>query len=203
MDHPVVKWTLNPRTGQRRWTESEADVVLKDLRTNVRVYDVVQQVEKKEGGGNKEVNEEEAEMNEGEEERGGVVAAVFGVAAGLVFGVDETNSKAWEVPPFPDDEILEYTNEDTEETETGYQAKEAQDSIDDGEKVILVVVASPRSYTCGRCSKGIDLDSTFYRCVGHSCRGAFTPQSWIFEVYLFYDFSLRFFHLRTMRVHFE
>jgi hypothetical protein len=24
MDHPVVKWTLNPRPGQRQWMESEA-----------------------------------------------------------------------------------------------------------------------------------------------------------------------------------
>jgi hypothetical protein len=71
---------------------------------------------------------------------------------------------------------LENMNQDAEETETGNQAKDEDDSVDGGEEVVQVVqdpVAPPRSYTCGRCSEGIDLDSTFYRCVGHSCRGAF------------------------------
>ena len=177
MDHPVVKWTLNPKTGHRRWTESEADVVLEDLRTNVWVYDDAQEVEKKEDGWNEGVDKEQAGRNEEEREaRGGVVAAVFGVAPGLVFGGDEANSEAEEVPPLPDGEIMQHPNEDAE-TNTGNQAT-AQDFGDSAAKVILIV-ARPRSYTCGRCSEGIDLDSTFYRCVGHLCRGAFKRQSWI------------------------
>ena len=168
-----MKWTLDSWPGQRQWMESEANVVLEDLRTNAWVYDDVRQVEKKEKGGDEEVVKEEAGRNEGEEEeRGGVAAAVFDAAAGLVFGFDEADEV-----PFLDDKITEDPNEDAEETETCNQAK-AQDSVDGGEKVIL---ASSRPYTCGRCSKSIDLDSTFYRCVGHSCWGAFMArQSWIF-----------------------
>jgi hypothetical protein len=41
MDHPVVKWTLEPRSGQRQWTGLEAKAVLEDLRTNVRLGDPV------------------------------------------------------------------------------------------------------------------------------------------------------------------
>ena len=96
---------------------------------------------------------------------------------------------------------MENLDQDAEETETGDQAKDEDDAVDDGKKAVRDPVAPPRSYTCGRCSEDIDLDSTFYRCVGHSCRGAFTRQCRIFKFYLFYDFSLRFFHLWTMRVH--
>ena len=31
MDHLVVKWTLNPRNLQRKWTNLEANAVLEDL----------------------------------------------------------------------------------------------------------------------------------------------------------------------------
>jgi hypothetical protein len=47
--------------------------------------------------------------------------------------------------------------------------------LPDGEEVIEVVqdpAGTPSPYTCGRCSEGIDLDSTFYSCVENSCRGA-------------------------------
>ena len=33
--HPVVKWTLDPRDGQREWTDLEANAVLEELRTGV------------------------------------------------------------------------------------------------------------------------------------------------------------------------
>ena len=148
--------------------------------------------------------EEEEEEERGDEEEGGVIAAGAGVATKLGFDVDE--SKVREVSPFPDDETMENQNQNAEETETGNQAKDKDNSVDGGEGVVQVVqdpVAPQRSYTCGRCSEGIDLDSTFYRCVGHSCRGASTHQSWIFQINLFHDFSLRFFHLQTMRVHYE
>ena len=71
------------------------------------------------------------------------------------------------MPPVLDDEHL---NQKAEETETGSQTKDKDDLVDGEEKVqVQDLVALPRSYTCGRCSEGIDLDSTFYRCVGHSC----------------------------------
>ena len=98
LDHPLVKWTLNSPTGQRRWTESEAKAVLEDLRTDVQVED--------QAG---DTDEDDDDGDEQEEEEGG----------------NEEEGRAM-----------------------------------------------PRSYTCGRCSGSIDLDSTFYRCVGHSCRGA-------------------------------
>ena len=59
-----------------------------------------------------------------------------------------------------------------EETETGNQAKDKDDSVNGGKKLqVQDPITLPRSYTCGRCSASIDLDSAFYRCVGHSCRG--------------------------------
>jgi len=129
--------------------------------------------EEEEGAGNEEEENEEA---------GGVIAAGADVAAEL--GFDQVDgSKAGEVPLFPDDETMENQNQDAEKTETGNQAKDKDNSAGGGKQVVQVVqdpVAMPRSYTCGRCSKGIDLNSTFYRCVGHSCLGAFTPQYWIF-----------------------
>ena len=189
MEHAVVKWTLNPWPGQRQWVESEAEAVLEDLRTNVWVYDDGQEVETKEEGGDKEVegeegNEEEEEKEkdeeeqENEEEEGDIAAG----SAEFRFDVDETDGAAGE-PPFPDGEIMERPNEDAEETETGNQAKHEGDAVDGGEDAVQVVqdpVASQRSYTCGRCSEGVDPDSTFYRCVGHSCRGGFKPRSSIF-----------------------
>jgi hypothetical protein len=124
-----------------------------------------------------EEEEQEEEEQENEEEGGDIAAA----AAEFRFDVDETDGAAGELP-IQDYEIMEYPNEDAEETETGDKAKGEDNSVDGGEEVVQVQdsVAPPRSYTCGRCSEGIDLDSTFYRCIGHSCRGAFTPQSSIF-----------------------
>ena len=357
MGHPVVKWTLNPRSGQRQWTESEANAVLEDLRTVVWIHYGHQEVEKKAEGRNAKVEEEEGRNGEGEEERGneeegGVIAAgpasaehwidvdeahgepgrfppfqhdetmehlnqdgeeeeeargndgeeggqgVWneqekeeewrgnggkdeeeqegwneegeedgggrrfppfqhdetmehlnqdaageeeegenegeegeqegwkeqgeeeeergnggeveeeqeggneteeheaggseeeggGIAAGAAlaaefgFDGDETHSEAGEVPSFSDDETMAHLNHDAQETEPGNQAKD-EDPVDGRgrEEGILVVVQypvdPPRSYTCGRCSKGIDLDSTFYRCVGHSCCGTFMRRS--------------------------
>jgi hypothetical protein len=359
MGHPVVKWTLNPRSGQRQWTESEAHAVLEDLRTVVWVHYDHQEVEKKAEEGNAKVEEKEGRNEEGEngeggnEEEGGVIAArpppaelwidvdethgepgrfspfqhdetmehlnqdakegggeergnegegegeqegwneqegeeeergngggdeeeqegwneegeedeggrrfppfqhdetmehlnqdaeeeedeeggnegeegeqegwnkqegeeeergdegededegegwneqvdddeargseeegggtVAGAALASEFGLDgdETHSEAGEVPPFSGDETMAYLNHDAQETEPGNQAKD-EDPVDGREEVILVVVQHPvdppRSYTCGRCSKGIDLDSTFYRCVGHLCCGTFMRQ---------------------------
>jgi len=318
MGHPVVKWTLNSRSGQRQWTESEAYAVLEDLRTVVWVHYDHQEVEKREEGGNEKAEEEEGRNEdgeedegeneeeggviasgpaptepwtdvdethgepgrfppfqhdetmehlhqdaeeeeerrnegedegeqegwnereeeeeerrnegeeegeqegwneqdkeedergnegedegekegwneqEGEEERGneqeegdeaegseedeGDIAAGAAVAAGFGLDGDETQSEAGELPPFSGDETMAHMNHDAQETEPGNQAKR-EDPIDSREEAILVVqypMDPPRSYTCGRCSKGIDLDSTFYRCVGHSCRGTFMRQS--------------------------
>ena len=127
-------------------------------------------------------DEEEKEEEEGGDEGGGVIAAGVAVATVLGPDVDETDRKAGEVPPFPDDETMENHNQKAEETETGNQAEDEDNFVDGGEVVQVVQdpVTPQRSYTCGRCSEGIDLDSTFYRCVGHSCRGTFTCQSWIF-----------------------
>ena len=70
------------------------------------------------------------------------------------------------------DETMENLNQDAE---TGNQAKDRGDSINGGKKLqVQDPVTLQRSYTCGRCSGSIDLDSTFYRCVGHSCRGMLT-----------------------------
>jgi len=30
--------------------------------------------------------------------------------------------------------------------------------------------------TCGRCSDSISFDSTYYKCLGHLCRGAFNDE---------------------------
>ena len=129
--------------------------------------------------------ENEEDQKEGENEDGGsgrVIAAEAGVAPELGLDVDETDNEAGQVPPFPHDETVENLNQDAEETETGNQAKDEDVVVDGGEQVVQDQdpVAPPRSYTCGRCSKGIDLDSMFYRCVGHSCHGTFMRQSWIF-----------------------
>jgi len=70
---------------------------------------------------------------------------------------------------------MESLNQDAEETETGNQTKDKDDSVDGGKMLqVQDPVVLPRSYTRGRCSASIQLDSTFYRCVGHSCRGALT-----------------------------
>jgi hypothetical protein len=116
----------------------------------------------------------------GDEELEGVIAAGTVISAQLGLDTGETNSDAGEVPPFPHDQTV---NRDVQETETGDQAKDEDHAVDRGEEVVQVVqnpVAPPRSYTCGRCSEGIHLNSTFYICVGHSCRGTFARQSWIF-----------------------
>jgi len=202
MDHPMVKWTLNPGIGQRQWIHCEANAVLEDLRTGVRVRSKDQAGDRAEDSdrgeddddddynyddydddNDDEEEEEEEGGGEGAEEEGGVIAAGAAIVAGLGLGVDETDSKVGEVPPFSDDETMENQNQNAEDTETGNQAKDEDNSVDGGEEVVQVVqdpVAPQRSYTCGRCFEGIDSDSTFYRCVGHSCRGAFTRQSWIF-----------------------
>jgi len=243
MDHPVVKWTLEPQGGQRQWTHLEAQAVLEDLRTNVRVGDAAGDRDVDDDGGGDDVkkggkeegvvaagaavaaelgldiyetdseagkvppfpddetmenlnedaeetepgNQAKDEDEEGEEggdgEQGGVIAAGAVVAAQLGLDVGETNNDAGEVHPSPHDETMENLNQDAEETETGDQAKDESEAVDGGEEVVQLVqdpVALPSPYTCGRCSEDIHLESTFYRCVGHSCRGAFTPQSWIF-----------------------
>jgi len=162
----VVKWTLNPRGGQRQWTTLEAIAALEDLRTDVRVGDRA------------------GDSDEGDDDD--VVTDELGL------DVDETASNARGVPAFPHDQTMENVNQDAEQTETSDQAKHEGDAVNGGEEVVQVVqdpVAPPSPYICGRCSKGIDLDSTFYCCVGHSCWGAFTHQPWTFKFYLFYDFS--------------
>ena len=68
---------------------------------------------------------------------------------------------------------------DSSEDHAGNKAKDEDDSVGDplpsGEvEAVQDPVATPNPYTCGRCSEGIFLDSTFYRCVGHSCRGGLT-----------------------------
>ena len=282
MEHPVVKWTLSPRDGQRQWVHLEANAVLEHLRPDVRVGDRArdsdedeeeeeekkkkeeqqrnqEEEEEKEGGdqedarviaarapvaaklaldvdepdrevrevppflheenmenlnqdaeetvtGNQSKDEDQQEEEEagGNEEKGGVIVVRAAVAPELGLDLDETDNKTGEVPPFPPDETIENLNQDAEETETGNEAKDEDDAVDGGKEVVQIVqdpVAPPRSYTCGHCSEGIDLDSTFYICVGHSCRGTFRPQSSVFKIYLFYDFLLRFFYLRTMRVY--
>ena len=128
--------------------------------------------EEEEGGNEEEEEEERGDEEEDEEERENEEGG-GGIAAG--FDVDEPDGAAGELPY---NKTMEHLNQDAEETETGKQAKD-QDSVDGGEEDILAV-ALQRSYTCGHCSEGIDLEFTFYRCVGHSCWGAFTRQSWIF-----------------------
>ena len=158
MEHPVVKWTLNPRDGQRQWTDLEANAVLEDLLTDVRVGDYA------------------GDSDDDDDDDDGPAA----VAAKPELAVHKTANEAGKVLPFPHNETKENMNQDAEEMETSNQAKDEDNSVDGGEEVVQVVqdpVALQRSYTCGRCSEGIDPDSTFYRCVGHSCRGAFTPQS--------------------------
>ena len=252
VDHPMVKWTLNPRMGQRQWIDCEANAVLEDLRTGVRVRSKEQdgdrtrgsdsseddddyydgegegeeegEGENEEEGGNiaagaaiaaelgldidgtdteagavspfpdndtmeylnqdaeetatsNEAKDKDKEDKGGNEEEGGVIAAGAAVATGLGLDVDETDRKVGEVPPFLDDETMENQNQNAEETEAGNQAKDKNNSVDGGEAVVQGPVAPPRSFKCARCSDGIDLDSTFYRCIGHSCRGEFTCQS--------------------------
>jgi hypothetical protein len=154
----VVKWTLNPRDGQRQWTDLEANAVLEDLRTDTRVGDYAG----------------DSDDDDDDNDTGPAVAAKLGLI------VHKTAGEGEKVPPLPHNETKENMNQDAEETETGNQAKDEDNSVNGGEEVVQVAqdpVAPQWSYTCGRCSEGIDLDSTFYRCVGHSCRGAFTPQS--------------------------
>ena len=99
MGHPVIKWTLNSRTGQRQWTESEANAVLEDLRTVVWVHYDHREVEKKAEGGNAKVERRNEEDEEGNEEGGGVIAA--GPApAELWIDVDETHDEPGRFPPF-------------------------------------------------------------------------------------------------------
>ena len=176
MDHPVIKWTLNPRIGQRQWTDFEANAVLKDLRTDVLVRSK-EQVGDRTGDSSEDDNgdDKEEEEEEGEnEDEGGVVAAGAAVAAELGLDIDGTGNEAGEAPSFPDDETIENLNQEAEETESDDQAKDEDDSVDGGEEVVQDPVVPLNPYTCGRCSEGIDLNSTFYRCVGHSCRGALT-----------------------------
>ena len=128
--------------------------------------------------GNQAKDKEEQEEGErgGNEEEEGVVVGGAAAAAVLGLDIDEAASEAGE-PPFPHNETTENQNQNAKETETGDQTKDEDDAVDGGEGD---PVAPQRSYTCGRCSEGIDPDSTFYRCVGHSCCGAFKPQSSIF-----------------------
>jgi len=162
MEHPLLKWTLNSQSGQRQWMECEAKAVLEDLRTDVQVGD--------RAGDSDEDNDYNYDDDhdydyidhevEDEAEEGGNEEEGRAIAAGAAAAADET---------------MENLNQDAEETDTGNQAKEKGDSVDGGKKLqVQDLVALPRSYTCGRCSGSIDLDSTFYRCVGHSCRGALT-----------------------------
>ena len=176
----MVKWTLNPRIGQRQWTDFEANAVLKDLRTDVVARSKEQVGDRTEDGSeddnDDDDDEEEEEENEegGNEHEGGVIAAGAAVAAELGLDIDETGNEVGEAPSFPDDETMEILNQDAEETERDNQDKDEDDSVDGAEEVVQDPVIPPSPYTCGRCSKSIDLDSTFYRCVGHSCRGALT-----------------------------
>ena len=150
MDHPLVKWTLHSQSGQRQWTEYEAKAVLEDLRTDVRGRDRARDIDE-EDGYNYYYDHDYEEG--GNEEEGRAIAAGAAVAA---------------------DETMDNLNQDTE-TETGNQARSKGGSVDGRKKLqVRDPVALPRSYTCGRCFGSIDLDSTFYRCVGHSCRGALT-----------------------------
>jgi hypothetical protein len=180
MEHPVVKWTLNPRIGQRQWTDFEANAVLKDLRTDVlirseeRVGDRTEDSSEDDNDDGEEEEEDENEEEGGKEDEGGVIAAGAAIAAELGLDIDETGNESGEAPSFPDDEAMENLNQDAEETESDIQVKDEADSVDGGEEVVQDPVVPPSPYTCGRCSEGIGLDSTFYRCVGHSCRGALT-----------------------------
>jgi hypothetical protein len=206
MDHPVVKWTLDPHNGQRQWTNLEANAVLEDLRnfgvwvgSKYHVWDQAwdsdedddnsdEEQEQEQGGSedeggtsddddddhDEEQEEEQGEQEEqeqgGDEDEGEIIAAGAAVATELGLDIDD---EAGEVPPFLGDETMEHLNQDARETEPSNQAEDEDDSVDDplpdGEEV---VVPSPHAVTCGLCSEGIVLDSTFYRCVGHSCRGA-------------------------------
>ena len=162
MEHPVVKWTLSPRDGQREWVDLEANAVLEDLQTNVRV-----------GGRTGDSDEEDDHDDDDEEQKEGNQEEQGEEDAGNQEDTGITD--AWA-------DVVAKLGLDVDETETGNQAKDEDHSVD-GEEVVRVTqdpVTPPRSYTCGRCSEGIELDSTFYRCVGHSCRGAFMPQSSIF-----------------------
>jgi hypothetical protein len=148
MDHPLVKWTLNPQNGQRKWTNIEATVLLEDLRTDVRLVDRARCGDKDNDGdgdddekGEEEEKEKKGNQEEEEEERrnqedGAVIAAGAAVAA-----------------------------------VAGNQAKEEDAAAADREEVVQVV---QDPVACGRCFNGIDLNSAFYRCVGHSCRGVST-----------------------------
>ena len=80
IDHPVVKWTLDPLPPVREWIESVAKVVLEDLqavgeRVGGNSYEVVVVNEggneKEEGANEEEEDEEDEEEGGNEEEEGG------------------------------------------------------------------------------------------------------------------------------------
>ncbi|KIM37236.1 hypothetical protein M413DRAFT_448725 [Hebeloma cylindrosporum] len=134
-------------------------------------------------------NEGDDEENEGEDDVG-VIAAGAAVAAELG---DETGDEIGnggedhgeEEEIFPDgedfgigiDEAMENPIQDADETDTSANQPKHEDLTDPlpGGAVVEVVqdpLATPSPYMCGRCSESIDWDHTFYRCIGHSCRGA-------------------------------
>jgi len=142
--------------------------------------------------------EDDVEVDVDDETEGDIAAgATFAAELGLDLHGDEADDKvssAGDAPPFPNDEdadvepnavehpdqAAETPNQEAEEMETGSQPKpkDEDDPIENslpGEEVVEVPapIATPSPYTCGRCSESIGWDSTFYRCVGHACRGAY------------------------------
>ncbi|KIM47178.1 hypothetical protein M413DRAFT_270777 [Hebeloma cylindrosporum] len=170
----MVKWTLNPRIGQRQWTDFEARMVLENLRTN----NMLDQT-----GDISEDDDEEKEYDYYEDKEG-IIAAVA-AELGLDFG-DETGSDEacsdYEDLGVGTENPMEIAHQDVEKTTIRNQAKHEGDPVDDAPPSGAIVqvfqdpVAKTSPYTCGLCYECIDWDSTFYKCVGHSCHDFFSCQ---------------------------
>jgi len=174
MDHPMVKWTLNPRIGQRQWTDFEANLVLEELHTPA--------------SGVRDEGEIEIDSDGEEEDEDDILAAGAAAVAKLGLDLDEIDIDegigAEEDQKFglngdeKHNEAVDAENpkETNIDNSTGSQQKvedasneevgEDLEGSSDGDST------TSSRFTCSRCATSIKLETTFYRCVGHSCRGA-------------------------------
>jgi hypothetical protein len=196
-DHPMVKWTLNPRIGQRQWTDLEANLALEELRTNSGDED-----EDEDDDSNGEGDYDDSNGEEEDDDLDDILAAGAAVAAELGLDDDEIDisedigGEEDRAADVPDDnqaaevngdenhnDAVDTGNQDPEKPDdhtTGNQhevEEKAKEEVGDDlkgppDEGSVMSTATSSQFTCDRCAAPISLEATFYRCVGHSCRGA-------------------------------
>jgi len=182
VDHPMVKWTLSPRIGQRQWTDFEANLVLETLRTSAAGIRDKDEIE----------NDSESDGEEEDEDEDDILATAAAVVAELGLDLDEIDIDqsigAEEDQKFGDEnhKIVNADDRDPEETDidksTGNHQEVGDASNEEVEEDLEGSTSNEDSltssrFTCSHCEESISLETTFYQCVGHSCRDFFICES--------------------------